>query len=117
MTSTRGKPSPLRPEFALQDHGRGNVRYFRKIRGHQTDQSVSMPLHVVAETLSIMTLSITTLSICSLIVTPSICSLIVTLSITMLVVMNVTLLIIVVSFNVVMVIVYFIVVLSKVALF
>jgi hypothetical protein len=57
-----------------------------------------MPLHVIAETLSIMALSITTLSICSLTVTPSICSLIVTLSITMLYVMNVTLLSVVVSF-------------------
>ena len=29
------EPRSLRPEPALQDHRRGDVRHFREIRGHQ----------------------------------------------------------------------------------
>jgi hypothetical protein len=40
-TSARGEPSSLHPELALQDHGRGDVRHFRKVWSNQTDKSVS----------------------------------------------------------------------------
>ena len=37
----------VRQEFTLQNHGRRNVRYIRKVRRNQTDKSVRISILIV----------------------------------------------------------------------
>ena len=41
-TSAGSQQNLVRQEFTLQNHGRRNVRYIRKVRRNQTDKSVRM---------------------------------------------------------------------------